>query len=408
MINAEKIKKDFLIFERKINGKELIYLDNAATSMRPGVVINKVKEFYERYNSNIHRGIYTLSEDATNLYELTRKKVAKFINASPEEIIFTKNTTEAINSVVFTYFNDTLTKDDIVLLTEMEHNSNVVPWKLLSKRIGFKIGYLTVNNEGELSLKELEARLKNKNIKVLAVTHVSNVLGTINPIKEISKICKKHNVKLLVDGAQAAPHLKIDVKDLGCDFYAFSGHKMLGPMGVGILYARKEIINKLNPFISGGGTVLLVTKNDLKFKDNVERFEGGTQNIADIVAFSQAVDYLNKIGMQNIKEHEFGLTKYALKRLNEINGLEIYGNKNAKKRLGVIAFNISEIHSHDLATLLDEKGICVRASHHCAMILHKKLGINGSARASFYIYNSKKDIDKLIEGINYAKRVFRI
>ena len=406
MININEIKKDFPIFNRKMNGKELIYLDSAATSQKPLCVINAFKNFYENYNSNIHRGIYTLSEEATNLYELTREKIANFINANPEEIIFTKNTTEAINSIVFTYFYNLLKKDDIILLTEMEHHSNIVPWQLLSKKLNCKVDYLSVNN-GEINLNELEEKAKSGKVKVLAITHVSNVLGTINPIKEIANICKKYNIKLLIDGAQAVPHIKIDVKDLDCDFYAFSAHKMLGPTGVGILYAKKELINNdIEPFISGGGTILEVTKQGTKFKDNIEKFEAGTQNIADVVVFSNAIDYLQEINMENIRKHEIELTKYALEELSKINGIEIYGNNDAEKRVGVIAFNVAGIHAHDLATILDEYGIAVRASHHCCMILHKKLGIDASARVSFYIYNTKEDVDKLVNGILKAKEVF--
>lgn len=404
MINTEKIKKDFPIFKRKINGKELIYLDSAATTQRPLIVINKIKEFYEKHNSNIHRGLYTLSEEATTLYEKTREKTAEFINADKEEIIFTKNCTEAINYAVFGYFSKILKKDDILLLSEMEHNSNVVPWKLLSKKIGFKIGYLNID-DSKIDLRELDEILKKRRVKVLSITHASNVLGTINPIREISRICRKYGTKLLVDGAQAAPHLKIDVKDLGCDFYAFSGHKMLGPLGVGVLYVKKELLKSLTPFISGGGTVLEVTKENLKFKEDHERFEGGTPNIADVVAFSSAIDYLNKLGMNNVRKYEEELTKYALEKLNKINDIKIYNN-HIKDRVGVIAFNLKNIHAHDVASLLDEEGICVRASHHCAMILHKKLGINASIRASFYIYNTKKDIDKLINGLLKVKKVF--
>jgi len=405
MININKIKNDFPIFKRKINGKEIIYLDNAATSMRPNKVINAIKNFYENYNSNIHRGIYTLSEEATNLYENTREKTAKFINASSEEIIFTKNTTESINFIVNGYFYN-LNKNDVILLTEMEHNSNIVPWKLLSKRLKFKIAYLNVNN-GEISLKELIKYAKKGNVKALSITHASNVLGIINPIKEISKICRKYKIRLIVDGAQAVPHIKVDVKDLNVDFYAFSAHKMLGPFGVGVLYIKKELISNLKPFISGGGTVLEVTKENLKFKDNIEKYEAGTQNVADVVAFSSSLDYLNKIGMNNIRKHEIELTKYALKKLSEIPELEIYGNLNPEKRVGVISFNIKGIHAHDLAQILDENKICIRSSHHCCMILHKKLGISGSARVSFYVYNTKKDVDELIKGINKAVEVFR-
>ena len=348
--------------------------------------------------------MYTLSEEATDLYEKTREKIAKFINADKEEIIFTKNATEAINYAVFGYFAKILKKNDVLLLTEMEHNSNVVPWKLLSKKNGFKIGYLNLD-DSRIDLRELDERLKSKKIKVLAITHASNVLGTINPIKEISKICRKYGTKLFVDGAQAAPHLSIDVKDLGCDFYAFSGHKMLGPLGVGILYVRKEFLKYLTPFISGGGTVLEVTKETLKFKEDHEKFEGGTPNVADVVAFGSAIDYLNKLGMNNIRKYEEELTKYALSELNKIKDISIYNN-HLSNRLGVIAFNLKGIHAHDVASVLNEDGICVRASHHCSMILHKKLGINGSVRVSIYVYSTKEDIDKLIKGILKVQKVF--
>lgn len=400
------LKKDFPIFNRKINGKKIIYLDNAATSMHPHQVINAVKEFYERYNANIRRAIYTLGEEATEKYELTRETIAKFINASKEEIIFTRNTTESVNLAVHSYFDDRITSKDTILLTEMEHHSNLIPWQLLSKAKKCKLDYLKFDKDGKISLDELKDKLDSKNVKVLAITHASNVLGTINPIKEISKLIKKYNTILFVDGAQAIPHLKVDVKDLNCDFYAFSAHKMLGPTGVGVLYAKKELINNMKPYQVGGGTILEVTKQDTKFLDTLERFEAGTQNIAGVIAFKSAMDYLNKIKLNNIRKHEINLTKYALGKLKIVKGIEIYGPKNANERTGLISFNISGIHPHDIASVLDNHGISIRAGHHCAMVLHKKLNIVASARASFYIYNTKKDIDELTKALLESKKVF--
>ena len=400
------IKKDFPILNRKINRNKLIYLDSAATSQKPKQVINALNEFYLKYNSNIHRAIHTLGEEATEMYENSRDNVAKFINASKDEIIFTRNTTEAVNLAVYSYFYDRITNKDTILLTEMEHHSNLVPWQILAKQKNAKLDYLKFDKNGKISLKELKEKLSSRKVKVLAITHASNVLGTINPIKEISKLTKKYNILLFVDGAQAIPHLKVDVKDLGCDFYCFSAHKMLGPTGVGILYARKELIKEMKPYQTGGGTILEVTKQDTRFLDTVERFEAGTPNIADVIAFSAALDYLSKLGMRNIRKHELQLTKYALEKLSKIKGIEIYGSKNVNERTGLIAFNLNNIHPHDLASILDSCGIAIRAGHHCAMLLHKKLNISASARASFYIYNTKKDINKLVKALLEAKKVF--
>ena len=391
---------------RKINGKRLIYLDNAATSQKPKQVINALNEFYSKHNSNIHRSIYTLGEEATELYEKTREKVAKFINASKDEIIFTRNTTESVNLAAYSYFSNIITSKDVILLTEMEHHSNLVPWQLLTKRKNAKLDYIRINKEGKLDLNELKEKLSSRKVKLLAITHASNVLGTINPIKEISKLTRKYKTLLFVDGAQAIPHLKVDVKDLGCDFYAFSGHKMFGPFGVGVLYARKEIINEMRPFETGGGTILEVTKQDTKFIDTLERFEAGTPNIADVVAFSSAIDYINKININKIRKHELELIKYALEKLSKIKNIEIYGPKNANERTGLISFNLQRIHPHDLASLLDNYGIAIRAGHHCTMPLHKKLNIAASARASFYIYNTKDDVDNLVKALLEVKRVF--
>lgn len=397
---------DFPILKRKINGKRFIYLDSAATSMRPVQLVNALGDFYNKHNSNIHRAIYKLGEEATELYENTREKISKFINCSKDEIIFTRNTTESINLAVNSYFKNKIKINNVILLTEMEHHSNIVPWQLLAKEKKAKLDFLKFNKDGKLDLYELNEKLSSKKIKVLAITHASNVLGTINPIKEISKLCKKYNVLLFVDGAQAVPHLKVDVKELGCDFYAFSAHKMLGPFGVGILYAKKELIKEMDPYQVGGGTIKEVTKQDTIFIDGLEKFEAGTQSIADVIAFSTSLDYLNKLNMNKIRKHEIKLTKYALDKLSNIKSLEIYGPKNANDRTGVVSFNLNGIHPHDLAAILDEKGIAIRAGHHCTMILHKKLDIPASARASFYIYNTKKDVNELVKALLEAKKVF--
>jgi cysteine desulfurase/selenocysteine lyase len=408
MMNIEEIKKDFPILDRKINGKCLVYLDNAATSQKPIQVINKIKEFYLNNNENIHRGMSTLSEEATEMYEKTRENVAKFINASKDEIIFTKNTTESINLAVYSYFYDLIKKNDVILLTEMEHHSNLIPWQILAKKNNAELDYLKMNNEGRINLDELEDKLKNKNVKVLAVCHASNVLGTINPIKEISRLTKKYDCLLVIDGAQAIPHMKVDVNDLGCDFYAFSAHKMLGPTGVGVLFVKNRILKEMKPFITGGGIIKEVTKNNTEFIDGVERFEAGTPNIADVIAFNSALEYLNKINLDNIEKYENELLEYALNKLIKINNLEIYGPKNSKNKVGVIAFNIKGIHAHDVATILDDEGIAIRAGQHCAMPLHNALKINASARISFYFYNTKQDIDKLVNAILKAKEIFKI
>ena len=381
-MSTNKIRRDFPILKRRVNGKPLIYLDNAATSQKPEAVIGALTTYYKKYNANVHRGIHKLSEEATQAYEETRKKVAKFINAKSEkEIIFTKNTTEAINLVMYS-FGMQLKAGDEVISSVMEHHSNIVPWQFL-QNFGIKLKFVDINEDGTLKIEDYEKLITEKT-KLIAVTHVSNVLGTINPIKEISRIAHKNNIMLLVDAAQSVPHMKVDVQEMDCDFMAFSAHKMLGPTGVGVLYAKRELLEGMKPFLYGGDMIREVTLNETKYNEVPWKFEAGTPNIADVIAFGAAIDYLEKIGMKNIEKHERELAKYALKKLSKIKNLEIYGHDNPNQRIGVISFNLKNIHPHDVASILDQEGIAIRSGHLCTQPLMKRLNIQAAARASFY------------------------
>lgn len=401
---------DFPILSKK--GRELVYLDSASTSLKPKQVIKAVTSFYEEFTANIHRGIYQESEEATQKYEEVRNKVAKLINVAPEEIIFTKNTTEAINLVAKTWGQVNGGK---IVSTVMEHHSNLVPWqeivnsKLKSQKSKLQLKtqnliLLDINKNGGLDLSQLDKELEGA--ALVAITHVSNVLGTINPVKEIVRKAHEAGALVLVDGAQAVPHIQVDVKKLGCDFYVFSGHKMLGPSGVGVLWMRKSIAEKLDPFLVGGGMVSKVTLEKTEYLDAPRKFEAGTPNIEGVIGLGAAIDYLQNLGMDKVREHEKELTEYALRKLSKVEGLTIYGPLQAEKRGGIIAFDIKGIHPHDLASMLDEDDIAIRAGHHCAMPLHQRLGINGSARISFYIYNSFKDIDKLVKSLERIKKIW--
>lgn len=392
--------QDFPILNKTKNSRKLIYLDSASTSLKPKVVIDKVTDFYQNYSANIHRGIYSISEKATDKYENARQKTAKFIGAETEEIIFSKNTTESINLVVKTWGEKNIKKGDKILLSVMEHHSNLLPWMELAKEKSVEIIFMDINNQGELDLFDLDKKLKG--VALVAITHVSNVLGTINPIEEIVQKAHKAGALVLVDGAQAAGHIKIDIKKLGCDFYTFSGHKMFGPSGVGVLWMRNEIAEILPPFLLGGGMVSKVTLKDIEYSDIPQKFEAGTPNIEGVIGLGAAIDYINSLGIRKINRTEKELTRYALKKLSKIDGLTIYGS--SKNRAGIIAFNIKNIHPHDLASLLDAEGIAIRAGHHCAMPLHQRLGIKSSARISFSVYNSFADIDKLIISLEKVKK----
>ena len=394
-------KKDFPIFTNtKLNGSDLVYLDSAATTQKPQIVINKLKEFYENYNANIYRGIYNLSEEATALYENTRSRVADFLNVSSSEIVFTKGTTDGINFIVYTYAKNKLKKGDLVLLTEMEHHSNIVPWQILSKNIGFNIEYVPVSKEGKL--KDLDKFLEFKP-KILSITHVSNVLGCVNDISYISRLAHKIGCTVIVDGAQAVSHMKIDIKSLGCDFYVFSAHKMFGPTGVGILYGKNEILSEIDPIFGGGEMISSVTKEFPVFKSSPFKFEPGTQNFADVSVFSSSIDYIDSIGINNISDYIKDLSSYAVKKLKGIKGLHVYGEGNLS---GIISFDINGLHSHDIATLLNENNIAVRAGHHCAQILMSSLGVSSLTRCSLQIYNDRSDIDKLVYSLDKIVNYF--
>lgn len=400
------MKSDFPIFKKN---KNLVYLDSAATSQKPQSVITAINDFYKNYNSNVHRGLYKLAEKATKEVDEIRKKTAAFINAkSEEEIIFVRNTTEAVNLVAYSWGRENVGKGDVVLATITEHHSNFVPWQALAKEKNAKFDILDIDNNSELQINNSKKQFKKA--KILAITHVSNVLGIINPLEKIIKDIKKINPKILVlvDAAQAAPHIKIDVQKLNCDFLVFSGHKMLAETGIGVLYGKKELLQKMQPFLYGGEMIREVTLESTSFSELPSKFEAGTLNISGIISLGAAIDYLKKIGMDNIQKYEEDLTAYCLKKMREINGITIYGPDKEKNKIGVIAFNIDNLHPHDTAQILSDLNICVRAGHHCAMPLHKKFGVLGSVRASFYIYNDKKDVDRLIEGISRAKKLFNL
>lgn len=406
VLNVEAVRSDFPIFSRTVRGKRLIYLDSAATSQKPQCVIDAEREFYERYNANVHRGAYLIAEEATAAYESAREKVAKFINAPNKDcIVFTRGTTEAINLVAYSWGLANLREGDEILLTEMEHHSNIVPWQLIAERTGAKIKVVPITDDGLLDMDAFE-RLLTERVKIVAVTHVSNVLGTINPVHEICRKAHEVGAVVLVDGAQAAPHLPVDVQAIGCDFYALSGHKMCGPTGVGALYGRKELLEAMPPFLGGGEMIRTVTFERTTFNDVPYKFEAGTPPIAQAVGLGVAVDYLTKIGIERIRAHEVELVTYALERLREIDDITIYGAAPPEQRGGVIAFNIGNIHPHDLATFLDAHGICIRAGHHCAQPLMRRLNVAATARASFYLYNTPDEIDALVEALQQAVKFF--
>ncbi|MBI5392594.1 cysteine desulfurase [Candidatus Woesearchaeota archaeon] len=406
-------KKDFPLLNKKINGKEIVYLDSAATTQKPFSVIKAIENYYYNYNANVHRGIYRISEEATVAYELAHKKVAEFIHCHQEEIIFTKNATESINLLAYSFQNSVLINDDFIslregdeiLLTIMEHHSNFVPWQQLAKRIGLKLRFLEIDKQGKLIIDE--KKFTNRT-KIVAATHVSNVLGTINDIKTIVKLAHKHNALVVVDAAQSVPHMPVDVKDLDCDFMVFSGHKMLASTGIGCLYGKRELLEKMQPFLFGGDMIRSVDCENTTWNDLPMKFEAGTPPVAEAISMIAAIDYLNKIGMKNVRGHEIELTKYALGKLEKINGIAIYGSTNAEERGGVISFNLQNIHPHDIATVLDKENIAIRAGNHCAQPLMRALQTNATCRISFYVYNTLEDVDKLVKGLEIVNRIFTI
>ncbi len=400
-LNIEKIRADFPILKRKIYGKQIAYLDNAATSQKPRQVIEAVRTYYEQSNANVHRSIHKLSEEATELYEDAHKKTAKFIGANNDEIVFTKNTTESINLIAYSWARNSLKKGDKIVLTEMEHHSNIVPWQQVAIEKGCTIEYIGLTETGELD--EAEARTKLKKAKLFAFTHVSNVLGTINDAEKLTKIAHENGAVVVLDAAQSVPHYAIDVARVKPDFMAFSSHKMLGPSGIGVLYGRKDLLLNMPPFLTGGDMIREVTFEKSTWHDLPMKFEAGTPNIEGAIGLASAIDYLQQTGMKSIEQHEQGLTEHAIFRLSKIKGIHIYG---PVKRTSLVSFNIDKIHAHDLASILDREGICIRAGHHCAMPLMSRLAIAGAARASFYLYTTLEEIDMLIDGIEKARKIF--
>ena len=408
IVNSYELRNDFPIFKKKINGKDLVYLDNASTTQKPYSVINSITDFYSNYNSNIHRAVYQLAEEATELYEQSRKKIANFINVRPEEIIFTRNTTESINLIAHSWARSNLKKDDVIAITEIEHHSNIVPWQILCQEIGTRLEYVGIDESGFLDVEYLIELISSRKVKLVSISHMSNVLGTIVPIERIIKTAHQYKIPVIVDGAQSVPHMPVDAKNLDCDFLVFSAHKMLGPTGVGVLYAKKELLEKMKPFMGGGDMIKEVFKFHTNYNEAPYKFEAGTPNIADVVGFGAAVDYLEKIGMENIRKHEIYLTEYALESMQSLKYIIIYGPMDSKFRGGVISFNIADIHPHDLATIMNDHGIAIRSGHHCAQVLMQRLDVPATSRASFYIYNTKEEIDKFVNAIKEAGRIFKI
>ncbi|MGN7299374.1 cysteine desulfurase [Ferdinandcohnia sp. SAFN-114] len=402
-MNIQDIRSMFPILDQEVNGKPLVYLDSAATSQKPVTVIETLDRYYREYNSNVHRGVHTLGTKATDAYENAREKVRKFINASSiQEVIFTRGTTSAINTIAASYGRDNLGEGDEIVITYMEHHANIIPWQQIAKRTGAKLKYIPLQEDGSIDLKDVEDIVTSQT-KIVAVMMVSNVLGAINPIKEIAEIAHRNGAVMVVDGAQAAPHLKIDVKDLDCDFLAFSGHKMCGPTGIGVLYGKKALLEKMEPVETGGEMIDFVDLYESTWKELPWKFEAGTPIIAGAIGLGAAIDFLEDIGLDNILAHEHKLASHAIERLSQVEGLTIYGPKH---RAGVVTFNIEDVHPHDVATVLDAEGIAVRAGHHCAQPLMKWLKVSATARASFYLYNTEEEIDKLVEGLIKTKEYF--
>ena len=395
-------KEDFPIFKNR----DIAYLDSGATAQKPQIVIDAINNFYDKFNANPHRGAYTLSVEATAVYEDTRAKIAKFINAKhPEEIIFSKNASESLNLLAYSYGLDNLKNGDDVVISIMEHHSNLVPWQFVTQKTGSELKYMYINDEFELSKEEIESKITD-NTKIVGITHVSNVLGTINNVKEIIKYAHKKGVVVIVDASQSIPHMKIDVQDLDADFLAFSGHKMFAPLGIGVLYGKRELLNKMNPFLMGGDMIEYVHEQKTTFAPLPNKFEAGTQNVEGVVGLGAAIDYINSIGYDKIQEHDREIVEYAREKLSKLDYLDIYMTPNAKNHSAVISFNIKGVHPHDVASILDSENVCVRSGNHCAQPLMRFLGIDSTCRASFYIYNTKEDVDRLVAGIEKAYKMF--
>lgn len=402
-MNIKDVREQFPILHQQVNGHDLVYLDSAATSQKPRVVIDAMNEYYRSYNSNVHQGVHTLGTKATDAYEGAREKVRAFIRASSvQEIIFTRGTTTALNTVAISYARANLKEGDEIVITHMEHHANIIPWQQAAKATGATLKYIPLQEDGTLSLEDVKQTITHQT-KIVAVTHVSNVLGTINPIKEIAKIAHDHGAIIVVDGAQSTPHMQIDVQDLDCDFFAFSGHKMCGPTGIGVLYGKKDLLNNMEPAEFGGEMIDFVDLYDSTWKELPWKFEAGTPIIAGAVGLGKAIDFLNDIGMEEVSRYEHQLATYALERFKELEGATVYGPQH---RAGLVTFNLDDVHPHDASTVLDTEGVAIRAGHHCAQPLMKWLGVSATARASFYLYNTEEEIDELIAALRKTKEYF--
>ncbi|MFF2446814.1 cysteine desulfurase [Neobacillus sp. NPDC058068] len=405
-MNIQDIRKQFPILDQEVNGHPLVYLDSSATSQKPFQVIEAIEKYYREINSNVHRGVHTLGTRATDAYEGAREKVRKFINAkSTQEVIFTRGTTTSLNTVAASYAAANVKEGDEIVITYMEHHSNIIPWQQVARRTGAQLKYIPLQEDGTISLDDVRATI-TANTKVVSVMQVSNVLGVINPVKEIAEIAHQNGAIMVVDAAQSAPHMKIDVQDLDCDFLAFSGHKMCAPTGIGVLYGKKQLLANMEPIEFGGEMIDFVELYESTWKELPWKFEAGTPIIAGAIGLGAAIDFLNEIGLDNIAEHEHRLAAYALEKMAAVEGMTIYGPLDAAKRAGLVTFNLTDVHPHDVATVLDAEGIAVRAGHHCAQPLMRWLKASATARASFYLYNSEDDIDKLVEGLVKTKEYF--
>lgn len=404
---VERIRADFPILKRKIHGRKLVYLDNAATTQKPRQVIEALVKYYSRYNSNVHRSVHTLGEEATAEYEKARSKVAGFIHCSPSEVVFTRGTTESINLIRFAWGEKNIRRGDTIVVTLMEHHSNLVPWQLLASKKGARLKFVGLEADGTLRLGEFD-KLMAESPALLAITQCSNVLGTINELNKLCARARRSGAKIVVDAAQSVPHMPVDVSRIGADFLAFSGHKMLGPTGIGVLFGKKKLLEEMDPFHGGGEMIREVFLDHATWKEPPEKFEAGTVNIAGTIGLGAAVDYLSGFGMENVRRHEVELTRYALEALGKFKDLKVYGPARPENRGGVVSFNVGDIHPHDLATILDLEGIAIRSGHHCAQPLMHWLDVPATSRASFYVYNSYDDVDALSRGIEKARGVFKL
>ncbi|WP_442853988.1 cysteine desulfurase [Bacillus sp. FJAT-18017] len=406
MINSAELRELFPILNQEVNGRPLVYLDSGATSQKPVQVIEALNTYYREYNSNVHRGVHTLGTRATDAYEGAREKVRKFINAkSIQEVIFTRGTTTSLNTVAHSYATANLGEGDEIVISPMEHHSNIIPWQQAAKRTGATLKYLPLQDDGTISLEDVRNTVTS-NTKIVSIVHISNVLGVVNPVKEIAKIAHENGAIMVVDGAQSAPHLKVDVQDLDCDFFAFSAHKMCGPTGIGVLYGKKHLLENMEPIEFGGEMIDFVHDYESTWKELPWKFEAGTPIIAGAIGLGAAIDFLQEVGLENIDAHDRKLGAYALDKMSEIEGITIYGPSDISKRTGIVTFNIEDVHPHDVATVLDAEGIAVRAGHHCAQVLMRWLKASATARASMYLYNTEEDIDRLVEGLVKTKEYF--